>query len=81
MVAWFSVDHPKLPDWGDGVRDIRSSHRDLEREYGEAMRPDDIAAVRKKMAQREDEDIEKRSRLQADRNSRPGGIRTQLAGG
>lgn len=60
VVAWFSVSHPKLPIWPDSVRDIRSSHPDLDREFGQAMDRNDfkiLAAVREKMAQREDKNM------------------------
>jgi hypothetical protein len=62
VVGWFRVSHPKLPNWGDHVRDIRESHPDLEREYGEALRLNNqklIDAVFKKMTQREDENMKK----------------------
>jgi hypothetical protein len=60
VVGCFRVSHPRLPNWGDSVRDMRDTHPDLEREYGEAMRLNDyklLDAVRQKMVQREDENM------------------------
>ncbi len=57
VVGWFRVSHPKLSDWGEGVRDMRDTHHDLDSEMTDAMNRNDVQLItklRQMMGDRED---------------------------